>query len=181
MGAIFLGEILTLKQYVLIAIIFIFGVLVSLDERFTVKSFFRKGVLIMMFCLVSIAVTGVFIKKSYPLNGYWNTSFWLALLAQLWLLFTVPLFKNDLRKITNKQYGFTSLAAIAGTAGTLAANAAYTANISISTAIIALPFSMLAAFGFSFLAPELLENHTPKVYVIRFIGAAVMIVAALNL
>jgi hypothetical protein len=40
---------------------------------------------------------------------------------------------------------------------------------------------MAIAFLFSVFAPQLLEKHTLKVYAVRFISAAIMIVAASQL
>jgi len=44
-----------------------------------------------------------------------------------------------------------------------------------------MPFSMIFAFMFSIFAPNLLEKHTIKIYVIRFTSVAVMIWAAMQL
>lgn len=181
LGALFLGEILTMKQYILIAIIFMFGIVVSLDEKFSIRSFFRAGVGMLLLCIFSIAITGVFIKKAIPTIGYWETTLWLAVLGQVWLLGTLPLFKKDLLSISPRQYGFAAVTAGIETLGMLASNAAYATNISISTAIISLPFSLIFAFVFSRISPKLLENHTFKVYMVRFVGAAIMVLAALNL
>ncbi len=71
--------------------------------------------------------------------------------------------------------------AAAGTLGTIAVNKAYQTNISITSVIISVPLSMIAAYVLSIFAPRLLEKHTQKVYLVRFAAAALMIVGAIQL
>ncbi|MFH0806157.1 MAG: EamA family transporter [Candidatus Brennerbacteria bacterium] len=181
LGALFVGEILTLTQYVLILLIFVGGIFVSVDEKFSVKSFFSKGIGIGLLGVAASALMAIFIKKAVAEVDFWSATLWIEILGQVWILPTILLFKKDLISSTLKQYLVTAATAIAGVIGTLAAIKAYAANVSLSSAIISLPFSLLIAFLFSRFAPELLEKHTAKVYVVRFVSAAVMIVAALNL
>ena len=65
--------------------------------------------------------------------------------------------------------------------GDILANKAYADNVSISTAIISLPCSMIIAVILSFFRSNLLEKHTVKIYLIRFIATAVMILSALKI
>lgn len=181
LGALFLGEILSTQQYLLICVVVIAGIFVSVDERFSIKSFFTRGIGIAILGVLSSALMAIFIKGAVAETGYWNTTLWIEILGQVWLLPTILLFRKDIVSSTLKQYMVTAATAIAGVIGTLAAVKAYAANVSISSTIISLPFSLIMAFLFSTFAPELLEKHTLKVYIIRFISAATMIVAALNL
>ena len=180
-GALFLNEILTAHQYFLIILIFIFGIFVSIDESFSFKSFFNKNILIALVCMLSLVFSAMCFKKAVILNGFWNATLWTPLIAQFWILCTLPLFKSEIGKINLKQY-FTIIAVAAvGFLGVLGANAAYSKNVSLASVIISLPLSMIIAFLFSVFAPDLLEKHTLKIYAIRFISATVMIIAALNL
>jgi drug/metabolite transporter (DMT)-like permease len=181
LGALFLGEVLSVQQYILIGIIFVFGMLITIDERFSIRSFFKRGIAIALLGVSCSALMAIFIKKAVAEAGYWDTTLWMAVLGQIWLLPTIWFFKKDIVQSTPKQYLVTAGTAVAGVLGTLAMNKAYSLNVSISSAIISLPFSLIMAFFFSIFAPELLEKHTLKVYAVRFISAAVMIVAALNL
>jgi len=181
LGAIFLGEVLSVHQYILIGLIFVFGMFITIDERFTIKSFFKRGTAIALIGISFSALMAIFIKRAVAEAGYWDTTLWMGILSQIWLLPTIFLFKKDILSSKPKQYLVTAATAVAGVVGTLAMNKAYSMNVSISSAIISLPFSLIIAFLFSVFAPELLEKHTLKVYAVRFISAAVMIVAALNL
>lgn len=181
LAALFLGEILTGGQYTLIGLILIFSVFVSLDENWSLKSFLTPGIGFALADMMALALLAVFIKKAIAENGFWDTTLWVALLGQVWLVFTIPLLKKDLPTTKLQQYGATMLMAVAGVVGTLAANKAYAQNVSISTAITSLPLSMLLIFVLSFFAPKLLEKHTLTVYAVRFVSAAIMIAAALKL
>lgn len=180
-GYLFLSETLTIHQYILIAVIFIAGIFVSLDEKFSIKSFFSKGVLIALLDMVALVLWAACVKKSVPVNGFWTTTLWVAVLGQAWLLLTIPFFRKDLKETKLKRYLPILLTAVAGGAGTIFANAANAKNISIASTIISLPVSMIIAIIFSVVAPELLEKHTYKVYAVRLVAAAIMTVAALNL
>lgn len=180
-GSIFLNEILTTHQYFLIIIIFIFGIFVSIDENFSLSSFFNWNILIALACMFCYVISSVFIKKAVAIEGFWTAMLWIAIFCQFWLLFTIPFFRKSISLISSKQYSDIVVLSILGTLGTLTINAAFAKNVSITTAIESLPLSMFIAFLFSVFAPELLEKHTLKVYLIRFIAAGVMIIAALNL
>ena len=180
-GAIFLGEILTFGQYLIIALIFTCGIFASLDENLHIKSFFSRGIGYTILGMIALLFLSIFIKKSVALTSFWDTNLWMMLLGQIWLCATIPLFKKEIKTLTGKQYGMMIAPAFVGIFGTLFANAAYANNVSIATTIIALPVSMFFVFLASFYFPELIEKHTLKVYAVRFIAAAIMIIAALNL
>ena len=180
-GSIFFGEILSARQYILIVIIFIFGILVSMDERFSVKSFFNWKIARAIFGMACLLALSLLTKRAVAVVGFWDATLWIALLGQVWLLATIPLFKKDWASTSKKQLGMVGLVSIAGVVGTIAAMAAYAMNVSIATAIISLPLSMIAAIALSFSHPHLVEKHTITVYALRFASAVIMIVAALYL
>jgi drug/metabolite transporter (DMT)-like permease len=181
LGVLFLGEVLTIQQYLFICAIVVAGMFISVDERFSMRSFFTKGIGIAILGILFSALMAVFIKGAVAATGYWNATLWIEVLGQIWLLPTIFLFRKDIVSSTPKQYLVTAGTAVAGVIGTLAAVKAYAVDVSISSAIISLPFSLVIAILFSVFAPELLEKHTSKVYAIRAISAAVMFIAALNL
>jgi len=180
-AAVFLSEKLTLHQSLLIFVIFIFGIFVSIDEKFNIKSFFTRKILIALACMVSLVFSAACIKEANMTNSFWTVTLWITLLSQCWLLFTIPLFKKVVSKVNIKQYAGMAFAALFGMVYIVASNAAYSKNVGISSVIISLPLSMVIAFLFSVFAPELLEKHTAKVYLVRFVSAAIMILAALSL
>ena len=180
-GALILGEALTGFQYAMVAIIFIFGLFVGIDERFSIRSFFTPGVGLLLLCVCALVFMGIFIKISVAEIGFWNTTFWMAFLGQIWLLLTIPFFKTKHRELTKKQFGLVFLIAAMGTIATIAANAAYAINVSIASTIISVPISMFIAICLAYFFPRLLERHTAKVYTVRIISAIIMFIAALQL
>ena len=180
-GALILGEVLTGFQYAMVAIIFIFGLFVGMDERFSIRSFFTPGVGLLLLCVCALVFMGIFIKISVAEIGFWNTTFWMAFLGQIWLLLTIPFFKTKHRELTKKQFGLVFLIAAMGTIATIAANAAYAINVSIASTIISVPISMFIAICLAYFFPRLLERHTAKVYTVRIISAIIMFIAALQL
>jgi len=181
LAAIFLQERLNPEQLYLIAVIFIGGLFVSIDERFSIQTFFNKRIFYTLLMMVVIALEAVYTNKSVNELGFWTASLWIAIIAQGMLFVTWPKFGKDFKKIGPKEFGATFLGAATGFIAVLASNKAFASNIGVSAAIISLPISMIIAFLFSVFAPQLLEKHTLKVYVIRFTAAGIMILAALRL
>lgn len=179
LGGLFLGEILTLNQYLLVLVIVIAAVFVSLDEKFNWRSFFRKPILIGLTEMFLLSLMSVFVKKTVGDIGYWSTAFWIALISEFITFLTFPLFMKDFKLTKPKKYIGTFLIALVSTFGTLASIKATSVNVSISTVIISLPMSMILVFIISRFKPELLEKHSLKIYAIRFVSATIMIIAAL--
>jgi drug/metabolite transporter (DMT)-like permease len=180
-GALFLGEILSVSQYFLVVLIFLGGLFVSVEEKFTLRSFFKFPILIAILCTLSYTLMGVFTKGAIAENGYWEVTLWSPILSQIMLLVTIPKFKKEIGKINLKQACAVFTMSLALALGVMMENRAYKENVVITNIITALPFSLVMAFLFSIFAPKLLEKHTFKVYAIRFTAAAIMIVSALKL
>ncbi|MBN2421653.1 EamA family transporter [Candidatus Woesearchaeota archaeon] len=178
---IILREVLTFNQIVFIILIIFAGFFVSLDEKFNLKSFFRKSVLYGLLMALFLALTGIYINKAVADTGYWETNLFNPLITQIILLFTLPLFYKEVFKINIKQIGSVGIAALCIALGNISANLAYASNVSISTSIISLPFSMFIVFLVSLFKPDLLEKHSLKVYAIRFAAAFIMIFSALRI
>jgi len=181
LGVLFLNELISVEQALLIVIIFVTSIFVTLDERWSLRSFLRPAILLAILNALCLSLLGVFIKKSIAENGYWATTFFMPLISQIFLLLTIPKFTNSIRSINYRSFTVVSLIALAGTLGTFAANKAFAENVSISTVILSLPMSMIMVFLLSRFKPELLEKHTNKVYLVRFIAVGIMITAAVKL
>jgi len=65
LGVLILGEKINSYQTILIAVIFIAGILVSMDEKLSLKSFFRPAILAVMVFLVSLSLMGI---RILPVN-----------------------------------------------------------------------------------------------------------------
>lgn len=181
LGVIFFKESLSFYQLILIGILTIGGMVVSLDEKMSVRSFFRKPI---AFALIMIALSAVYnalVKNAAALNSYWTTVFWYNLFNQIFLLSTIPFFWRELPKIKFHDYTHIILSAVLAGIGGLTIITAMTGNLGITMAILTLPLTLVAAMVLSHFAPHLLEFHTKKVYAIRLVAAIVMFAAALGL
>ncbi len=180
-GALIFGEILTLVQWVLISIVFVAGILVNLDEKFSIKSVLNKNILLAFAWIVSSVWFNSMIKYASQTNGFWEVSLWPAIIAVVLFLPTISLFYKDMYKSKPVQHVGIALTTILYTAGLLFSIKAFGENIGISIAIISLPLAMIMTMALAKFAPHILEKHTGKVYVIRLVAASVMFAAALGL
>jgi len=180
-GTIFFSEKLTLHSLLFIGVIFIAGIFSSMDEKFNFKSFFKRTIAIGLLTTFFLAVNNAFTKLALVDNNLWTTNLWIAILNFLMLLPTVSLFKKEFRKLDFPHILPIGAMGVFYTVTSFVANKAYQGNLSVSSLIMNMPFSMVFAFMFSVFAPKLLEKHTLKIYVIRFASTSIMIWAAMQL
>ncbi len=181
LGIFFLGEVLRLQQVLLIILIIGCGFFVAIDEKFKLTSFFKPVIALILTAMLALALNGFFINKAAVHNTFWQITVWEVVFSQLLLLFTVPLFMKDLKKVKFDQYAILLAIALLEVFYKLSANKAFSSNLVVTAVIISLPASMIIAFLFSVFAPTLLEKHSLKVYLIRFAAAALMIFASFHL
>ncbi len=180
-GVLLLGETLTVMQWIFIAVIFIAGGFVNMDERMNIRSIFNKKVVLAMSWILTSVWFNSLIKYASQRNGFWEVSLWSTVLALIFVLPTIPLFYNGVIKTSIRHYYGLILSTILFTAGFLFSVKALGENVSISMAIISLPIAMFITMILSVFAPKLLEKRTVKVYAVRFAAATVMFLAALGL
>jgi len=180
-GVIFFGEKFSTGGWLFVVIILIAGMFSSMDEKFNLKSFFRSSIAIGILTTFFLALENAFVKQALINNSLWTTNLWIAILNFFLLIPTIPLFKNELKKVDVSHILPVGAMGIFLTVSTFAASAAYKTNLGITSLIINMPVSMVLAFVFSIFAPKLLEKHSLKIYAIRFSSVAVMIWAAMQL
>jgi drug/metabolite transporter (DMT)-like permease len=176
-----LGETMTMYQSVLVMIIIVMGFIVSIEEKTTFKSFFRKDIVYAMVFMVVLALYVIFLKKTILDIGFWNTNVWVAGLTLVFLLPTYTKFKKDLKTLTWKQVVPVVLVALTSTIAYVTSNKAYEAHVGITSVIMSFPSSMILAFILAIVWPQLMERHTMKVYAMRFAATAVMFWCAIQL
>lgn len=153
------------------------------NKFFKVKQTFSPVVLGKQL-LISIVTTvqSILINRAIDQTSYWTAMLWISLLSVVFsFIFLYPKFKDDLKHTKPKKYLGVALLAVVGGIGDLSAFKAFENNVGLSSVIISLPISMIAVFLLSIWKPSLLEKHTVKVYLIRFIAAAIMLWGALQL
>lgn len=180
-GALIFGEKLTVVQWALIGVVFLAGILVNLDEKFSIKSVLNRNILLAFAWILSSVWFNSMIKYASLTNGFWEVSLWPAVIAVIIYLPTLPLFYKELIRTKPVHHVGIMITTMLYTAGLLFSIKAFGENIGISIAIISLPLAMLMTMVIAKFAPHILEKHTGKVYAIRLVAAAVMFVAALGL
>lgn len=180
-GALFFRESLTFNQQMLIGAIFLAGLFVQADERFSFKALLTRKTLLALTWVGTSVWFNSMIKAASATNGFWEVSLWSNVFGLLLCLPTLPLFWRDAFRTPVKKYSGIVISTILFTAGLLFSVKAIGENVSISMAIISLPLAMVMTMILSLFAPKLLEKHTAKVYAIRLVSAAVMVLAALGL
>jgi drug/metabolite transporter (DMT)-like permease len=181
LGFLFLNERFSQNQIVYIGIILIAGMFSSMDEKFSLKSFFRKKIFIGILTTLFLAVYNVFVKVSLATDTIWTTNLWIAIINCAFLLPTLPMFYKDMKKVNSGHILPIGMMGIFATVTDFAANIAYGVNVGISSLIMNTPFSMILAFMLSIFAPKLLEKHSLKIYAIRFGATAIMIWSVMQL
>jgi drug/metabolite transporter (DMT)-like permease len=181
-GVLFLHEQINPNEYIYIAVILFAGLFTAIDEDMDIKSFFQPAVAICVAAMPFLALSNVFINQAIAQgNDVWTANLWMTILKPLMLLVTLPWFYKDIFSLKIKNFTPLVLIGIFELIVNISAAAAYSVNVSISSVIISLPMSMVLVFLLSIFKPKLLEDHTFKVYAIRFGAAAIMIFAALRL
>lgn len=180
-GRLFLNESFSQNQLIYIAIILIAGIFVSIDEKFSLRSFFKRSIGIAILAMLFLTVNNSFIKISLEKNSLWTNNLWISIINVLFLIPTIPLFRKELKKLNFGHILPIGAMGIFSTITEFSSNVAYGVNVGITSLIMNTPFSMILAFLFSIFAPKLLEKHSLKIYAIRFTATAIMIYSAIQL
>jgi hypothetical protein len=180
LGIVILHERVGILGIILIATIVLFSPLAAYNESLKIKAFFQKYVFLAIIAMASLAFMGYFTNISVANNGYATTLLWQDLLTLLMLLPTIRLIKMEGKErfTIGKLYPF-MLLGLTGFVYTVTATLAYAHNLALSSVIVSLPLSMVFAYLLSRKYGKFLENHPPKVYVIRFFSASVMVSCAI--
>lgn len=180
-GGVFLHETLSVNQLGYVLVIFLAGIFASMDEKFRLRSFFRRSIALGLATMLFLTLNNAFIKVSLQTNSLWTTNVWIAVINIFFLLPTIPHFRKDLKKLDVSHVLPVGAMGIFSTITEFSANVAYGINLGVTSIIMNTPFSMILAFLFSLFAPKLLEKHILKIYLIRFSAAFVMIYCAMQL
>lgn len=182
MGALFLGESLSFNSIMLVVVILFAGFFATMDENFSIRSFFSRKVLLGLGFMFVLSVQSLLINRAIDQNSYWTAMLWMSILSIFFsFLLLYSKFKNAISHTSIKNYYGVVVLAIIGATGDLAAYKAFEGNVGITSVIISLPISMIMVFALSIWKPALLEKHSISVYVVRFLAAFVMIWCALQL
>jgi drug/metabolite transporter (DMT)-like permease len=179
----FLGERFSLPHYVFILIMIIGTVLVSLDERMHIKSYFTIGIFLIVLQQIFHASSNLFAGFALKSINSFTFIFWGDMIAASFIIFLIPVTGLKKLKVTVSQLKPLLLASFFSTIAALSLFTAFLTNLTISSAISLLtaPFVLLLTITASIFKPNLLEHHTKKVYAIRALGVGLILIGAISL
>jgi len=179
---LFLGERFPLASYIWLAVIIIGCVIVSLDEKLRLNSFFSRGVMIMILANILFAVSNLWVGLSLRTQTNGNIMFWGTVTNLIFLSLFLLIRRPDIR-ISFNAYKPMVPAGVVQFIGVVCILTAYQQNITLSAvlSLLSSPIVFVVTFFTSKFFPQLLEHHSPKVYAIRAIGLVIILFAAIKL
>lgn len=179
---LFLGERFPLTNYLWLVLILAGAVLVSLDERMSLKTFFQRTIFLIVLMQFFHALSNLYAGFSLKAMDFWNLTFWTSLISTLIVLMVVPFLAKFKLKVSLKQLNPLWVVNFFSFIGATSLFAAFQTNLTISSAISLLtaPIVLLVSFLLSKFRPEFIEHHTTKVYLVRAIGVILILFGALK-
>lgn len=179
----FLGERFSLVNYFWIGLILIGAILVSLDERMSLKAFFRKAILLVILMQFFHALSNLYAGFALKAMDFWNLTFWSTVTSAFFVLLLVPPLAKFKLGVSFNQLKPLLVVNFFSFIGVASLFAAFQTNLTISSAISLLtaPIVLLISVFLSKFRPEFLEHHTAKVYLLRGLGVALILFAALKI
>lgn len=180
LAVLFLGVIISTGKIPWLLTIFVAGFFVSIDEKMSLRTFFQKPVFGFLLYVFGLAVLSVLANVGVTNVGYWNFLFYTYVYGSLWGILILPKIYKEI-KISFSQFwpilvstGFECL-------GYSLYVKAVSQNVIVSTVILSFPISSVFTYIISRFKPELLEHHTTKVYLVRFLAISLMFIASIML
>jgi len=180
---IFLKERFPLTNYLWISLILIGAILVSLDERMTLKSFFQRTILLIIAMQFFHAVSNLYAGFALKKMDFWNLTLWSSIISTVLILVIVPFLAKFKLRTSFNQLKPLFVVNFFSFIGATSLFAAFQTNLTISSAISLLtaPIVLLISMILSKFKPEFMEHHSGKVYLIRIIAVAIILLGALKI
>jgi len=162
----------------------IFGsILVSLDEKMSLKSYISIATLLIIFQQLFHASSNIFAGFALKSMNSFTFMFWGDLIASLLALCIIPFIGFKKLKVSFTQIKPLFVGALFSTIGATALFTAFQTNVTISSALSLLtaPIVLILSILASVFIPNLLEHHTRKVYIIRIMGVVLILISAIKL
>lgn len=176
----FLGERFAGGNYFWMVLMFVGAMLVSLDERFTIRAFFQRSILLIIAMQVFHAGSNLFAGFLLRFLDFWNVLWWTTIVSTL-SVFLFTFFANGLQvKVSWRQLRPMVLTNAVTFIGAAALFRAFAENVTLSGAISLLsgPITFIITLVASKVKPGLLEHHTGLVYGIRGLGIFLTVAGA---
>lgn len=177
---VLLGTLFTWGDFGWMVVLIIGGIFLSMDENFNWRSFFTPVMGVFMIVLLLSTTQYMAIERAMAVTDFWTFNFWGFIFSMVGLIPFLIWQKKNI-KLPMKTIGISGLVTTTMLAGVLLESKAVAINPTGSSAIFALPGSMMLAMVVGLIKPGLIEDHSWKVYAVRLVSVAVMTVAVWQL
>ena len=180
---VFLKEKFPSQNYLYLMLIVIGSILVSLDERMHLKSYLRLGILWIILQQFFHASANLFAGFAVREMDSFTFLYWSNWIGMIFPLLLMPFIGSDKLKISLTQFKPIFLAAFFSVAGAAFQFKAFETNVTISGVLCLLtaPIVLLISIVLSRFRPEFLEHHTARVYLVRALGVAIILIGAVKI
>lgn len=176
---LFLGERFAFENYFFMGLILIGAILVSFEEKMSIRSFFNKGVLLILFMQLFHATSNLFVSFTLEHLTGMEVIFWSNLVIGL-LFF--PFFYLKRPKINYPIKTILTMFTLSfiNLFGVIALFEAFKVNLTVSSVLgfLSAPTVFVISVISSVFAPKLLEHHTRRVYIVRGVGLLIILFGA---
>ncbi|OGC47462.1 hypothetical protein A2886_03500 [candidate division WWE3 bacterium RIFCSPHIGHO2_01_FULL_42_13] len=175
-----LHERFSINIYTSLLLAVIGGVLISYSEGTKFKAFFNKGSALMLAVIILFAVSDILVKLNL-ITGLdpWNFKAWS--IVGLFIVFS-PVYVASRKQLTASVKQVLPLAAnnLFAISAQVAVYNAFKQNVTISQALAMFGgvFTLVIVTAISRFYPKWLEQHSLKVYLVRFVGCVLMLLAS---
>lgn len=179
---LFLGERFPLQNYLWMMLLIVGAVLVSMDDKMSIKSFFNKGIALILLMQIFHAISSLFIgfalKELAPIQILFWEDMAIGVAGLVFILIKRPRLDYKLNQISPM---FLSIFIVG--VGIISLFKAFAENLTISSilGLLSAPMVFMISLAASRLSPELLEHHPAQVYLIRGAGLLVILLAAFKI
>lgn len=175
-----LGERYSMISYLFMIVIVLGGVLVSAEEKFRLKV--SKPLILLLIGLAFYSLSDIFGGIAVRKLGVLNLRFWSSIFLFLLAILLVPFFKIK-EKISPSKIVPPFFVGFFGFLGLIFLSLGFIYSVSLSQALgrLSSVYSLILIIVLAKYKGEFLEKQTRKVYITRFVGCLVMVVAALGL
>ena len=175
-----LGERYSTVSYLFMVVIVLGGVLVSAEDKFQLK--ISKPLILLLIGLLFYSLSDIFGGIAVRKLGVLNLRFWSSIFLFILSILLVPFFKVNEKIIPSKLVP-PFFVGFFGFLGLIFLSLGFIYSVSLSQALgrLSSVYSLILIIVLAKYRGEFLEKYSRKVYITRFVGCLIMVVAALGL
>lgn len=180
---LFLKERFPIENYLFLTVMLVGSILVSIDENFSIKTYFSFATLLIIFQQIFHAFSNLFAGFALKNMNSFTFMFWGDLTAFFLALIIIPFIGFNKLKVSFSQIKPLFVGSFFSTVAATFLFTAFQSNVTISSTLglLTSPIILIFTIFLSIFKPSLLEHHTKKVYLVRFIGVLLILFGALKL